>query len=176
MARSSMSIRPSPRLSGYSQEEAVGQNPRVLKSGQTPETVYRELWSTIAAGRVWHGEVINRRKNGTIYREDMQITPVEDAAGQIVSFIAVKRDVTQVRAERDAQAFLATIVESSEDAIVAYSPSGTILTWNRGAEAIFGYCAAEAIGEPMSMRAARAAACIGVRRRTTSGGQVHSAP
>jgi PAS domain S-box-containing protein len=138
-------------LTGYSREEAVGQNPRFLKSGQTPQEVYQELWSTIVAGRVWHGEVINRRKNGTVYREEMQITPVEGAAGQIVSFIAVKRDVTQVRAERDAQAFLATIVQSSEDAIVAYSPAGTILTWNRGAETVFGYSAAEAIGKPMAM-------------------------
>ena len=138
-------------LTGYSREEAVGQNPRFLKSGQTPQEVYRELWSTIVSGRVWHGEVINRRKNGTVYREEMQITPVEGAAGQIVSFIAVKRDVTRLGAERDAQAFLATIVQGSEDAIVAYSPSGTILTWNRGAETVFGYGAAEAIGKPMSM-------------------------
>src|ERR1017187_390637 len=138
-------------LTGYSREEAVGQNPRFLKSGQTPQEVYRELWSTIVSGRVWHGEVINRRKNGTVYREEMQITPVEGAAGQIVSFIAVKRDVTRLGAERDAQAFLETIVQGSEDAIVAYSPSGTILTWNRGAETVFGYGAAEAIGKPMSM-------------------------
>jgi PAS domain S-box-containing protein len=138
-------------LTGYSREEAVGRNPRFLKSGQTPDEVYQELWSTIVSGRVWHGEVINRRKNGTVYREEMQITPVEGAAGQIVNFIAVKRDVTQVRAERDAQAFLATIVQSSEDAIVAYSPAGTILTWNRGAETIFGYSAVDAIGKPMAM-------------------------
>ena len=138
-------------LTGYNREEAVGRNPRFLKSGETPQEVYQELWNTIVAGRVWHGEVINRRKNGTLYREEMQITPVEGAAGQIVSFIAVKRDVTQVRAERDAQAFLATIVQSSEDAIVAYSPAGRILTWNRGAETVFGYSAAEAIGKPMAM-------------------------
>jgi len=138
-------------LTGYSREEAAGQNPRFLKSGQTPQEVYQELWRTIVSGRVWRGEVINRRKNGTVYREEMQITPVEGTTGQIVSFIAVKRDVTQVRAERDAQAFLATIVQSSEDAIAAYSPAGTILTWNRGAEAVFGHSAAEAIGKPMSM-------------------------
>jgi len=138
-------------LTGYSREEAVGQNPRLLKSGETPLAVYQELWRTVSSGRVWHGEVINRRKDGTIYREDMQITPVEGENGKIVSFIAVKRDVTRLGAERDAQAFLATIVQSSEDAIIACSPAGTILTWNRGAETVFGYSAAEVIGKPISM-------------------------
>jgi PAS domain S-box-containing protein len=93
----------------------------------------------------------NRRKDGTLYREEMRITPVEDPPGKIVSYIAVKRDVTRSRAERDAQAFLATIVQNSDDAIIAYSPSGGILTWNSGAETLFGYSAADAIGKPMSM-------------------------
>ena len=86
-----------------------------------------------------------------MYREEMQITPVEGSPGQIVSYIAVKRDVTRLRAESEAQAFLAAIVQGSDDAIIAYSPSGSILTWNRGAETVFGYTAAEAIGEPISM-------------------------
>jgi PAS domain S-box-containing protein len=138
-------------LTGYSQAEALGQNPRLLKSGQTPAAVYEELWSTVAAGRVWHGELLNRRKDGSVYREEMQIAPVEGSPGQIVSYIAIKRDVTRVRAESEAQALLAAIVQSSDDAIVAYSPAGTILTWNRGAEAVFGYSSAETIGKPMTM-------------------------
>jgi PAS domain S-box-containing protein len=138
-------------LTGYTKAEALGQNPRFLKSGQTPAALYEELWSTIRSGRVWRGEVINRRKDGTLYREEMRITPVEGSPGQIVSYIAVKRDVTRLRAESEAQAFLATIVQSSEDAIIAFSPSGAILTWNRGAETVFGYTSAEAIGKPMSM-------------------------
>ena len=81
----------------------------------------------------------------------MRITPVRDEKGLIVSFLAMKWDVTKLRAESDAQALLATIVQGSEDAIVAYSPSGMILTWNRRAETVFGYSAKEAIGKPMSM-------------------------
>jgi PAS domain S-box-containing protein len=138
-------------LTGYTRAEAVGQNPRILKSGQTPAEEYAELWNTITSGRVWHGEVTNRRKDGSLYREEMQITPVAGPDGQIVSYIAVKRDVTRIRAERDAQAFLATIVQSSADALVAHSPGGVILTWNRGAENIFGYTADQAIGQPMAM-------------------------
>ena len=140
-------------LTGYTRAEVAGQNPRVLKSGQHSTAFYEELWSTIRAGRVWHGEVINRRKDGTQYHEEMQITPVADANGAIVSYIAIKRDVTRRRAAEEAQAFLATIIENSEDAIAAYTPTGIILTWNRGAETIFGYSAAEAIGQRVLMLA-----------------------
>jgi PAS domain S-box-containing protein len=138
-------------LTGYDQKEAVGRNSRLLKSGQTPAAVYQELWATITSGTVWHGEVTNRRKDGTLYREDMRITPVEGSSGRIVSYIAVKRDVTRLRAERDAQAFLATIAQNSEDGLIAYSPGGSILTWNYGAERMLGYTPAEAIGKPVSM-------------------------
>ena len=138
-------------MTGYSREEAIGQNPRVLKSGRQPPEFYNELWDAIASGRFWHGEVINRRKDGTFYTEEMKITPVRDSHGEIVSYIAIKRDVTGRRAAEEAKRFLASIVECSEDAIVANTPAGTILTWNRGAEAIFGYAAEEAIGRHVSM-------------------------
>ena len=140
-------------MTGYTSEEAVGQYPRILKSGLEPAEFYAELWSTIRSGRVWHGELINRRKDGTFYHEEMRITPVRDSTGEIVSYIAIKHDVTERRAAEEAQRFLATIVESSEDAIAAYTPAGIILTWNRGAETIFGYAAAEAIGKHVSMLA-----------------------
>ena len=138
-------------MTGYSREEAIGQNPRVLKSGRQPPKFYKELWDAIASGRVWHGEVINRRKDGTFYTEEMKITPVRDSHGEIVSYIAIKRDVTERRAAEDARRFLASIVECSEDAIVANTPAGTILTWNRGAQALLGYSAEETIGRHVSM-------------------------
>ena len=138
-------------MTGYTSEEAVGQYPRILKSGLETAEFYEELWNTIRSGRVWHGELINRRKDGTFYREEMRITPVRDSKGEIVSYIAIKHDVTERRAAEEAQRFLAAIVESSEDAIAAYTPAGIILTWNRGAETIFGYSAGEAIGKHVSM-------------------------
>ena len=138
-------------MTGYSREEAVGQNPRVLKSGRQPPELYKTLWETIASGQVWHGELINRRKDGTCYTEDMRITPVRDAHGETISYIAIKRDVTERRAAEEAQRFLASIVECSEDPIVANAPDGTILTWNRGAQALLGYTAEEAIGRHVSM-------------------------
>jgi PAS domain S-box-containing protein len=138
-------------LTGYSSEEAVGQNPRFLKSGKNSPALYEALWSAILSGRVWRGEVINRRKDGTFYDEEMQIAPVHDSMGVTTGFIAIKHDVTEQRAAQNAQAFLAAIVEGSQDAIVAFTPAGTILTWNRGAAAVFGYSAEEAIGQPLAM-------------------------
>lgn len=138
-------------MTGYTSEEAVGQYPRILKSDTHTADFYKQLWDTIRSGQIWHGELVNRRKDGSLYREDMQITPVLDASGVIVSYIAVKHDVTEWRAGEEARAFLAAMVENSEDAIVAGSPEGIILTWNRGAEAIFGYSAAEVTGKHVSM-------------------------
>jgi PAS domain S-box-containing protein len=140
-------------LTGYSREEAMGKNPRLLKSGRNSDSLYEELWRTIVSGGVWHGTVINRRKDGTIYDEEMRVAPVKDSNGETAGYIAIKHDVTDDISAQEAQAFLAALVKGSPDAIIAYSPAGTILTWNRGAEAVFGYSAEEAIGHPMSMLA-----------------------
>ncbi|HXF63629.1 MAG TPA: response regulator [Caldilineaceae bacterium] len=90
-------------LTGYSLEEALGQTPRILKSGKNPPEFYQQLWDTILSGRVWHTEeAINRRKDGTLYTEQMTITPVMDEQGQITHFIAVKLDISR-RKEMEAQ-------------------------------------------------------------------------
>jgi PAS domain S-box-containing protein len=83
------------RISGYTKQEAIGQNPRVLKSGKHDAAFYKEVWDTLLRGEVWHGHFINKRKDGTFYEEDATITPIRDSVGQIVNYIAVKRDVTQ---------------------------------------------------------------------------------
>ncbi len=138
-------------MTGYTREEAAGKNPRILKSGRQPAEFYQQLWSTIQSGQIWHGELINRRKDGTFYTEEMRITPVRNPNGEIVSYIAIKQDVTERRAAEEAQRLLPAIVESSENAIIAFAPEGTILTWNRGAEVIFGHSAKDAIGKQVSM-------------------------
>ncbi len=138
-------------MTGYTGEEAVGQHPRMLKSGRQSPEVYQELWNTIRSGKVWHGEIVNRRKDGTFYPEEMRITPVRDPNGEIVSYIAIKHDVTERRAAEETRRLFAAIVESSEDAIIASTPAGIIRTWNRGAEEVFGYSARDAIGKHVSM-------------------------
>jgi len=81
-------------VSGYSREEVVGENPRLLKSGLTPASMYVDLWRTIKAGRDWHGELQNRRKNGQLFWESASISPITDDEGRISHFIAVKEDIT----------------------------------------------------------------------------------
>jgi len=84
------------RITGYSVAEVVGKNPRILKSGEQDASFYRGFWSVLGRGEVWTGHFINRRKDGSLYEEDATISPVHDSAGNIVSFVAVKRDVTRV--------------------------------------------------------------------------------
>ncbi len=83
------------RISGYAREEAVGQNPRILKSGRQTAQFYEELWKTITRGEVWTGHIINKRKDGTLYEQDATISPVRNLSGEITNFVSVKRDVTR---------------------------------------------------------------------------------
>ncbi|MFQ5572019.1 MAG: PAS domain S-box protein, partial [Rhodothermales bacterium] len=89
-------------LTGYAREEAVGQNPRLLKSGRQDQAYYEDLWKTILAGEVWRGELINRRKDGSEYIEEHTITPVRGASGKITHFVAVQQDVTARKEAEDA--------------------------------------------------------------------------
>lgn len=91
-------------LTGYTGEELLGRNPRILKSEKQDPAFYQDLWQTILAGKVWHGEIVNRRKDASLYTEDQTITPVRDSAGSITHFIAIKQDVTdRKQQEKDIQ-------------------------------------------------------------------------
>ena len=83
------------RVAGYSREEALGKNPRLLKSGKQDEAYYRKLWTTILGGEIWQDEIINRRSDGGFYIEQMTITPVRNQRGEITHFIAIKAEVTE---------------------------------------------------------------------------------
>jgi len=83
------------RTTGYSREEAIGQNSRFLKSGEQDEQLYRNLWDTISDGRTWTGRLVNKRKDGSIYTEEATISPVRDASGSIINYVAVQRDITE---------------------------------------------------------------------------------
>jgi len=82
------------RMTGYSHDEAVGQNPRILKSGQQNAAFYSNLWKTLAAGEIWKGRFVNRRKNGEFYTEKATISPVIDSSGRIINYVAIKADIT----------------------------------------------------------------------------------
>ena len=82
-------------ITGYPKDEAIGTNPRMLRSGNHDKAFYKNLWSTIAAGQVWSGEISNRRKDGTLYTEEMTITPVCIGGREISHFIAIKQNITE---------------------------------------------------------------------------------
>ena len=122
-------------LTGYTAHDAVGLNPRLLKSGLQPETFYHELWSTITAGRVWKGELINRRKDGQTYAEEMTITPVRDAQGTILNFVAIKQDIS-VRRRTDEElrsktALLEAQLDSTLDGILIVDNAGKKIIQNK---------------------------------------------
>ena len=83
------------RMTGYSAEESIGRNPRILKSDDQDELFYRNLWTTISSGKTWSGRMVNKRKDGTLYTEETTISPVHDVSNQIVNYVAVDRDLTE---------------------------------------------------------------------------------
>jgi PAS domain S-box-containing protein len=121
-------------MTGYTRDEVMGQNPRFLKSGLQPDAFYRELWSTIAAGKVWNGELTNRRKDGTVFSEEMRIAPVHDPSGAITGYIAIKHDVTEKRAAQEALHNLQEFSQSTIDALSSHlcvlNDRGTIIAVN----------------------------------------------
>jgi PAS domain S-box-containing protein len=90
------------QISGYSREEALGANPRILKSNYTAPAEYQKLWETISEGGIWQGEFRNKRKDGSVYWEFAIIAPIRDESGEIVRFLALKEDISaRKRAEQD---------------------------------------------------------------------------
>jgi len=83
------------RATGYSREEAIGQNPRMLHSGKTPRAVHDDMWAHLARGETWRGEMINRRKDGSEYVESVLASPVRDAEGRTSHYLGIKDDVTE---------------------------------------------------------------------------------
>ena len=83
------------RLTGYSFDEVIGKNPRILKSEKQDIDFYKQMWKKIIRGENWQGQIINKRKNGELYHEEMTITPLETEKGKIINYIAVKQDVSE---------------------------------------------------------------------------------
>lgn len=90
------------QMTGYCVEEIVGKNPRFLKSGQQDKEFYRNLWQAILSGMVWRGELVNRRKDGSLYHEEQTITPVFDKNGSIINFISIRQDITEHKQAEEA--------------------------------------------------------------------------
>jgi diguanylate cyclase (GGDEF)-like protein/PAS domain S-box-containing protein len=131
------------QLTGYSLEEAVGQNPRILKSGMQPAEVYRDLWSTVLAGGDWRGEFANKKKNGEIYWEAASIVPIKNPDGAITHLLAVKEDITERKrveaAIRESEKRYRLLFERNLAGVFRATIEGRILECNPAAARILGY-------------------------------------
>ena len=138
------------KTTGYSISEAIGKNPRILKSGKTPEHIYPELWKTIKSGKVWRGEFVNRKKTKEDYIEKVIISPVLDQNGIVVNFIAIKDDITEVKKTEQALALseekYRLIAENTCDLIGKIDISTMRFSYmSPSVETIYGYTVEEAL-------------------------------
>jgi PAS domain S-box-containing protein len=125
-------------VTGYSAEEAIGNNPRVLKSGDLSESFYKNMWQTILSGKTWRGDFINRKKNGEEFWESASISPIKNNEGEITHFVAVKQDITErKKAEeeiKNSQQRLAQIIDFLPDPTWVVDNEGKVVRWNKAIE------------------------------------------
>jgi len=107
-------------VSGYSKEEAIGKNPRLLKTDHFDSSIYENLWATISNGEVWTGEFLNKKKNGELFWESAVVSPVKDKNGKIINYVAIKEDITEYKKTEDEKLHLEKIVKSSVNEIYIF--------------------------------------------------------
>lgn len=127
------------QTTGYSLAEVLGQNPRVLKSGEQPPEFYRRLWETIKSGQVWRGELHNKRKDGSLYWEEVSIAPVVDERGTVTNFVANKKEVTRRKELEQAMRIKDSAMDSSLNAIALADLNGKLTYVNPAFLALWGY-------------------------------------
>ncbi|MBL0265412.1 MAG: diguanylate cyclase [Leptospiraceae bacterium] len=138
-------------LTGYSLNEIYTLNPRdIMKSGKQNAEFYKTMWSTILSKKVWQGELVNRRKDGSFYDEEMTITPVTNSEEEITHFIAVKQDITK-RKQAEAELRIAATVFDAQEGMMITDASSIILKVNHAFTRITGYKSEEVIGKSPSI-------------------------
>ncbi len=139
------------RVTGYTAEEALGQNPRILKSGQHSVEFYEKMWEALRRGNTWHGELVNKKKDGTLYWEDAVISPVLDEKGEVRHYVAVKTDITQRKESEAMLRKMYAAAEQSASGIVITDAQGIIEYVNPAFSQMTGYSAEEALGKPSNL-------------------------
>ncbi len=137
-------------VTGYTYDEAIGNNPRVLKSGEQTKEFYKNLWDTILTGNSWKGEFHNRKKNGELFWEEAVISAIYDVDGRIISFIAVKEDITEKKNMQEklikSEEEFRSVWENSVDAMRLIDKNGIIINVNNAYCNLFGLSKEQLIG------------------------------
>lgn len=133
-------------VTGYTLEEVRGRNPRVVKSGDNPPGLYKELWGTITRGGIWRGELVNRKKNGEQHVESIVITPVRDPEGRPTHYVALKEDITERRRSEAQLRKLSRTIEQAPLSVAITSLDGAIEYVNPAFIAVTGYSLDEVLG------------------------------
>ncbi|MCF8242311.1 MAG: PAS domain S-box protein [Melioribacteraceae bacterium] len=130
-------------LTGYKESEIIGESTSILKSGIHTKEFYENLWSTIKSGKVWSGEITNKKKDGSLYIEEMTITPVKNSSEEITNYICVKQDITHrksvERELRESEERFRSLYENATIGMYRTTPSGTVLLANQAFARMLGY-------------------------------------
>ncbi|NVK19526.1 MAG: EAL domain-containing protein [Methylocystaceae bacterium] len=136
---------------GYSSDEIIGQNPRILHADEKSITDYQQMWGTLASGQDWHGEFYNKRKDGSTFWERASLSPIVDSNGEITHYVAVKEDITDKKQSEEQLSLAAAVFETAAEGLMVCDADTIIETVNKSFTEITGYSEEEIIGQKPSL-------------------------